>query len=178
MLLCDYQNSPVNSMMNVIEGGCFVWILNSFRWCHQRLTTYQREKGKGLLKREARLTKRLSSHDSTLQPTILKELIQFKHVFNASQKYWGALVDLGRLHIQYPAPSCRTSPPCLFDYHRHWSAFVQQSKLAIWIVSCRRVSVNATIDQDVVDIRHQCPNITGCSPVKYLEGPVSYLLSH
>ena len=178
MLLCDYQNSPVNSMMNVIEGGCFHLHSQFLSVVSSASNHISKREDKGLLKREARLTKRLSSHESTLQPTILKELIQFKHVFNASQKYWGALVDLGRLHIQYPASSCRTSPPCLFDYHGHWSAFVQQSKLAIWIVSCRRVSVNATIDQYVVDIRHQCPNITGCSPVKYLEGPVSYLLSH
>ena len=104
--------------------------------------------------------------------TILKELVQLKDILNASQKQWSPLVNFFGLDVEYSSRAGGSSASSLFHDHGHGCAFIQESEFAIGIRPCGRITINSTIDQNVVKVGHQCANVSSRRPV-YICGGMS-----
>jgi hypothetical protein len=69
--------------------------------------------------------------------------------------------------VQYAPAAGRPGPAGLFHDERHGRGFIQQTQFAILVRGHARVSVDATVGENVVDVPYQCANVSGrCPPGK------------
>ena len=96
---------------------------------------------------------------------ILEELIQFIDIFDASKESRGPLMDFGGLDIKNSPSSCRSCTTRLFHDHRHWCTFIKEPQLSIWRASSDRITVNPSIDKNIVYISDKGSDITSIRSV-------------
>ena len=92
------------------------------------------------------------------------ELIQLEDVFNATKERRYSLVNLCGLYRKNPPRPGRCSASGFFHDHCHRTALIQQPKLSVGIASCCRITINASVDQHVVDVGDESPYITSTGP--------------
>ena len=95
----------------------------------------------------------------------MKELVQLKDIFDASQVDWGSLVDFFGLDIEYSSIPRGSGATRLFNDHGHGSTFVQKPKFTLGVAPGGRIAVNAAIDQNVVKIGHERTDISSGGPL-------------
>jgi hypothetical protein len=93
---------------------------------------------------------------------VVKEFCEFKHILNAAEEHWRTIMDFRWHHIQYASGSCCAHTSSLLHNKSHGGAFIQKSQLAFWVLASARVSINTSIDENVMDIRYQSANVSGC----------------
>jgi hypothetical protein len=83
---------------------------------------------------------------------ILEELIQFIDILDASKESRGPLMDFGGFDSKNSSSSRRSCTTRLFHDHRHWCTFIEEPQLSIWRARRGRITVNPTIDKNIVYI--------------------------
>jgi hypothetical protein len=104
---------------------------------------------------------------------ILEELIQFIDIFNASKVSRGPLMDFGGLDSKNSSSSRRSCTTRLFHDHRHWCTFIEEPQLSIWRTSSGWITVNPTIDKNIMYISDKGSDIASIRSVTAKERNIS-----
>lgn len=88
-----------------------------------------------------------------------EELVEFVNVFDGSEECGYSLVWFGYIHVKDAPGAGGAGASCLFHDHGHGVALVEDSEFAAGVSAGGGVSVDAPVDQDVVNVGHEGPDV-------------------